>query len=381
MSGWRYIAARLQGDGTEKLLHPDLQLRDVSFTDVLTGASAFSATISPADPSLMVPAIDGLPLLEEWSTAIFLEEDDVIRGGVILTSSTRTGPVLELSGLGFTGIIKNQPYSGTGKFFVKTDPIDIARYIWDAWQGLPGGNIGMTMDRTTKAGVLIGTVLKQAEFDTQAGPVSFESGPVKLNDYETNDLGGMIDQFAADYGFDYHESHAWNAAGTGFTHKLDFGVPRIGTRRTDLRFTVGVNVFTPPSETTEADAYYSAVLTRGAGDGASMKRKLIPRAGERRLRRVLVVEDNKLKTDAAVAARGNAILPLVTGRADISELTIKDHPDAPFGTWVVGDEIEVFTESEWGTGSTWVRIVSNQVKPQDPNVVSVSVVRADKIAA
>jgi len=376
---WRYLASRLHGDGTETLLHPDLPLRDVAITNVLSGPNALTATITPAALSLLGNAVDGLPLFEEWSTVLYAEEDNVLRGAGILTNSGISGPALSLSCLGFIGALKGQPYEGA-RFFVETEVLDIVRHVIDHWQGMPGGNLGLVLDRATRTGKKIGTKLDQVEFDTQNGPVSFEAGPYKLADYMTDDLAGAIDSLATDYDFDYRETHAWSGAGDNITHRIDFGAPRIGTRRKDIRFVVGENVWVPPSTEVPLDAYASGVLVRGAGDGPTMKRKMIPRSGERRLRRITIVEDKNLKSDAAVAQRGNALLPLLTGQSDITELTVADHDHAPLGSWVEGDEVEALTYDEWtGDGAMWLRILSTTIKPEEAGVATVAVMRADKI--
>jgi hypothetical protein len=291
---WRYLAYRLNGDGTETQLDPELPLTDVSLSRTVSGANAMSAKLRPALARLLGP--DGMPIIKQWSTAIYAEESGQIRHGCIVSGIQKSGSNLDITGIGFTGAISGQPYEGS-TFFVETDPLDIARHIWDHWQSFPGGNLGIQLDRKTKVGKLIGTVLKQVEFDTQNGPVSFEAGPYKLNEWETDDLGGKFTGLASDHGFDYEERHAWS--GENVEHFIDFAAPRMGTRRTDLRFVVGENVLIPPSEDANEEAYASAILVRGAGTGATMKRALVPRAGEKRLRRIKIHTDNTLKTNVA----------------------------------------------------------------------------------
>jgi len=376
MAEWRYIASRLNGDGTEEIIDPDLPLLGPAFTKVFSGPDGMTARIDPAVARLI--GSDGMPILEEWSTAIYAEESGVIRHGTILTNTQKRGSELSLTGVGFTAAIKDQPYAGS-TFFVQAEVLDIVRHIWAHWQSQNGGNLGLIVDPSTVTGTKIGTVLEQVEFDTASGPVSFEAGPYKLNEWQTDDLGGAIDKLATDHGFDYRESHSWNAAGDGFIHRLDFYVPRIGRRRDDLRFVVGENVVVQPTESTESEAYASAVLVRGAGEGPTMKRKLVPRAGERRLRRVAIFDDKQLKSDKAVLDRAGSILPQLTGRADVAEIEIREHDHAPIGSWTEGDEIEVFTDTEWGDTPMWLRILSTTYRPDDPNVAQVAVMRADKV--
>ncbi len=85
--GWRYLAQRLTRDGSSgPWLDNELPLTDVSFTDVLSGPTQLTATITPELTRLV--AADGKPLLDEWGTAIYAEADGEIRAAAILVSST-----------------------------------------------------------------------------------------------------------------------------------------------------------------------------------------------------------------------------------------------------------------------------------------------------
>ena len=378
MAEWRYIARRLNGDGTSTLIHPDLPLSGVTLTKVLSGPDGHTSRISPAFRSLL--GDDGQPLLQRHSTAIFAEQDNSIRHGCILTSTSRVGSELSLTGVGFSGYPKNKPYQGD-TFFVETDPLDIVRHIWTHLQGRPRGNIGMQVG-ATKVGRLIGTKLTQAEFDTTAGPVSFESGPYKLNWFETDDLGGNIDTLATEQDFDYVESHSWNAAGTDVDHFLRFGVPRIGRRRDDLRFVVGENVVVPPSEEFAEESYASEVVVRGAGEGRTMIRGYAARTEETRLARPVVIEDKSIKSVTAANKRAQAELAMRTGAPEITEIAVIDkRGHAPIGSWAEGDDIELVNEGEWGDSTAWYRILSTTITPEDLSAARLAVVRADMIPA
>ena len=238
----------------------------------------------------------------------------------------------------------------------------------------------MVLDRTTKTGKKIGQELAQVEFDTQAGPVSFESGPYKLNEWETDDLGGKFDALATDQGFDYYESHSKRADGS-VQHNLDFYVPRRGTRRNDLRFVTGENVLEPPDDEFAEDTYARGVLVLGAGEGRTMKRRFVWRDGETRLRRIATLSDKTIKSDTDAYSRGRALLPQYAGAPQISELNVVDHDNARIGSWVEGDEILYEQYGDWGSAATWVRVLSTTYSPDNLSVARLAVVPADTIAA
>lgn len=377
MAEWRYLAYRLNGDGTETLLDPDLPLQGVSLTRVLSGPDGHQSKIAPAVARLVGP--DGQPIIKRWSTAIYAEEDNQIRHGCIVSDVGKAGSELSVTGVGFSGYAKNKIYQGD-KFFVQEDPLDIVRHIWTYLQGRPRGNIGLVLDND-KQGTLIGTVLRQAQFDSINGPASFEAGPYKLNFWETDDLGGRIDDLATTYPFDYSESHAWNADQSAVTHRLSFGVPRIGRRRDDLRFVVGENVLTPPPETIASASYASEVIVRGAGEGRLMVRGFASR-DDGLLAVPVVVEDKEVKSVAAANKRAQAELAMRSGKPEITEIVVQERPGYPgLGSWVEGDDILLYNDTEWGDSQDYYRVLSTTITPEDLSAARLAVVRADMIPA
>lgn len=374
---WRYHARRLNGDGTSTLIDPDLPLQGVSLTKVLSGPDGHTSRITPAVARLIMD--DGQPLIKRHSTAIFAERDDAIVHGCIVSDITRQGAELGITGIGFSGYAKGKIYQGD-KFFVQTDPLDIVRHIWDYLQSRKRGNLGLVLD-DTKQGTLIGTTLRQVQFDSINGPASFEAGPYKLNFWETDDLGGRIDDLATAYPFDYKESHAWNADGSDVIHRLHFAVPRFGKRRPDLRFVVGENVLTPPSETISATSYASEVIVRGAGEGRLMVLGHATR-DDGLLATPVVIEDKNIKSVAEANKRAAAELAMRTGKPEISEIIVQERPGYPgLGSWIEGDDIELVNDGEWGSSVDWYRVLSTTISPEDLSVAKLAVVRADMIPA
>lgn len=377
--GWRYFATRLHGDGTEELLDPDLPLEDVTVEDVLSGQNALSGSIEPSYARLIH---DGQPLLDEWSTAIYAENDGDIRGGGILLSSGFSGPSWTLETVGFTGYAQDLPYTGSGYKGIEVDPIDVMRVIWDHIQSQTGGNIGLTFDQTDTGGkVSIGTTLKQVEFDSKSGPVSFESGPYKLNWYTNHDLAGDIDDLANETPFDYHERHFWD--GDTIRHHVDIGYPALGRRRNELRFVHGVNIFTPVTTDRDGTQYASGTMVLGAGEGASMIKSIQEPASRPggRLRRIAVVVDDSIRSRSKAATRAKAENQWRARLADVESIVVQDHPNAPLGAVKVGDEIRLEGRGEWVDLDMWVRVLGIAFQPENGNIAEYTVARTDKLAS
>lgn len=377
--GWRYFATRLNGDGTETLLDPDLPLESVTIEDVLSGHNALSGEIEPAYSRLLGP--DGEPILREYSTAIYAENDGVVRGGGIITASAFTGPNWEIEATGFTGYAIDMPWVARGYKGIRVDPIDMVRVIWDHIQSMPGGNIGLEFDSTDTGGKeSIGTELKQVEFDTQEGPVSFEAGPYKLNWYSNHDLAGDIDDLASDTPFDYHERHYWDAEGN-LRHHVDIGYKKLGRRRNDLRFTYGVNVFESPSVDRDGALYASGTMVLGAGEGAAMIRSIrepATRPGNR-LRRVAVVVDDTIKSKKKARRRADAENQWRARLDDVGSIIVRDHPNAPMGAVSVGDEIRIEGRGDWVDIDMWVRVLAIAMQPESSDMAEYTIARTDKL--
>jgi hypothetical protein len=376
--GWRYFATRLNGNGTETVLDMDLPLEDVTIEDVLSGHNSISGKISPVYARLL--AADGEPLLREWSTAIYAENDGDIRGGAILTNSGFDGPEWSLEATGFTGYAQDMPYVGSGYKGMYVDPLDCVRVIWDHIQGQPGGNIGLELDDTL-SGESIGTEVKVVKFNTPSGVVEFESGPYKLNWYTNHDLAGDVDSLARETPFDYLEKHSWNADGT-IKHFMQIGYPRIGNKRNDLRFVHGVNIFDPVSFDRDGSLYASGTMVLGAGDGAAMIKaiKEPPSRPGNRLRRVAVVVDDTIRSMKKANARADAENQWRRNLDELDRVIVRDHPNARLGAAKVGDEIRIEGQGDWVGIDAWFRILSIAYQPANGNVAEYSIARTDKLS-
>jgi hypothetical protein len=377
MAGWRYLAQRLTGSGAGEFLDFELPLSNVEITRELSGPSRLTATITPEIGRLR--GADGRLILEEWGSAIFPEADDQIRGGFILVHSEMRGPEWRVDCIGYAGYPQGMPYTES-IFFVEADPMDIARHIWSHLQAQPGGNLAVVLDET-KSPVRIGERLEQVEFDTQAGPVSFEAGPYKLAWYQTDDLGKNFDDLAAETPFEYDEEHSWAANGsTQIDHRIRLYYPRKGRRRGDLRFAVGENIHVVPTLERDGDDYANEVLALGAGEGRDMLRASVA-APDGRLRRVAVVTDKSARSERA--ARDVAAIELAgrQGLDDIRELVVSDHPHAPLGTFDTGDDILVVGDLGWTDVEMWVRVLSISMRPERPFEARVGVARVDAVTA
>ena len=491
MGNWRYIASRLNGDGTETFLSYDVPLSGGQTTTALSGPGGINGTITPEIAALQDEY--GRPILEPWSTAIYAEVDGQIRGGAILSGFEEKGPDLALDCVSFAGYPGGMPYTGRDSH-TSIDPLDVVRNLWAHLQQAARGNIGMEIGEGSTQ-IRIGkpdspeyaaaaaaddaaqTVKDQAEADYDAAKaqadldkaLAFEAAGVVLTSsskiiqqptapsggnavvdnlwidsdtnvlhvytgawvagnqaalasaqqaaaskaaqdsaaavrtqaraaasatssarseladgqaepyvlsYEkTHDIGKEIEDLSIETPFDYREVHWWD--GDIIRHRLEFGYPAIRARRHDLRFVVGENVALAPDLDYDGDAYASEVMVLGAGTGVQMVRGDAHRPTTR-LRRVAVVEDKTITTvERARAIAANTVAQR-SGEADITEITVWDHPHAPIGSVQVGDEILINTRQGWTSElHLWCRVLTVTITPEK-GVSRLQVARVEK---
>lgn len=371
--GWRYIASRLNGDGTETFLSWDVPLQNAAVVDDLSGPGGITGNISPELAALQT--LEGDPIFVPWSTAIYAEADGQIRGGGILSELTEEGPKLSLDCIGFSGYLQGQPYASEFSQ-VGVDPLDVARHLWAHKQGTRGGNLGLVLDPLNSP-IRVGTAEKSTEVTTGAGEDTASTpGPYTLNWWSTHNMGAEFDKLAAETPFDYRVVHEW--AGETIAHRMRLGYPTLGRRQHGLRFMVGENVFVIPKIQYSGGAYASEAIVLGAGEGRKMIRGTESTAPGR-LHRAVVVEDKSLTSNQAAKKAALAEVHARLGDSDIDELVVHDHPHAALGTFSAGDEIRVDTRPGWSSSlSLWVRILSIKTEP-DLNKCTLTVARVEKV--
>lgn len=351
---WRYLAVRLNGDGTSDLLHPDLPLSGVRVRQVLSGPPTLSGFIQPTEPSLMGP--DG-SILRAWSTAIYAECDGQIRGGGVLAMEPElTDQGLTLEGVGLSAYPNEMPWTAAERQYLDADPAVVIAEVWAHLLSQPGGNTGLSLS-VEPTSVRVGS----------------EEEPLSLSWWETHDLSMVLNDMAVASSLDYYESMAWTQDDQ-VQHRLRYA-RSIGRRRHDLRFVLGENIEIPPSFSGPEASYASHVIALGAGEGATMLRAERSAPSDR-LRRVAVVPNKALTHSRQVAELADQELAARSFPWEVQSVRAADHGNAPVGSFEPGDEIFVDAGSGWSEGlSDWHRIVAIEVSPESPEAIELSLVR------
>lgn len=357
MARWRYWT---EDALTGIQLHPALPLTGVEFTRELNGPGSFQGTLAPrflnSNPGVVEPG----------RTLIYVEADGRLRWGGIVWDTVMDDGEYRVEAAGWSSYLHKR-HDLHGELdargpYTYGDPCQIIRDIWAYAQEQPDGDLGVTVDATNSS----------AKAGTPAEPWHSYW-------YETPVLGGLVDDLVGEDGSpDYVDDCEYQTNGT-VARRVRLGWPRVGARRTDISFKAGVNIVGPVPIQRSGDEYANTIIATGSGEGTARRFAVDSvRDGGLRLETVLPLPDVNGTDVLGRRARAERERLMVMGT--VRDLTIRHHPNAPLGSWQVGDDVMVQARSEWGMWSGWSRIVADSIRPggdSGEDQIVLSVVRAD----
>lgn len=354
---WRIIAQRVL---TGEFLSWDVPLGGATTSRALSGPGGVFGKI---DRELFnAVADDGLPLFDEWSTALYAEEQGQIKAGGIISKIIDLGTTRTVEASGFAAYPRGIPYAANYLPNDFPDPTDVFKHVWEYVQDFPNGNLGVTVNSPETWMVLTNG-----------------SGPFTMRDFEYRDCGDTLDQLAQATPFDFLEQHSWGDDDhTVIDHRIEVAFPRLGRKRDDLRFADGENVVEFTHIEPRGDQYANDVYVYGRGQGSAMQRARSTAIDGRRLRRCAVVslsahgDTGYLKKRAAEERAARNL------NVDIPELRVKDHPNARITAINPGDDILFEADLPWrGYVRTWLRVLSVDEVGEFPGQAVLKTQRSD----
>jgi hypothetical protein len=374
-AGLRFIARDILSgavaDWDLPLIHPEI-------TYALSGPTMIRATIAPENLSIVEERVDA------WATWIDVEEDGIIRASGICQPIAIDGDTLSIEAIGVVGYPAGLPFLGELSE-TQFETLDAVRAIWSHLLSFPDAlplNVELSRNVT---GVLLGERARQdveddgtPKVDGNGDPVMLDEKPYALSWYSDVDCGREIEALATACPFDFTENPVWNADRSAVIHRIELGFPRAGTRRDDLRFVLDENLVKAFVVRESPGTYASQVVVRGRGEGRDGVRGQAGVRSVRRLRRVVVVTDKNVPdTERAIAlaadelARRQSVLT-------VGEIVVHDwHPNAPIGSYVVGDDITVQAPISYlGDVSLTHRITAYTWTPDD-GLVTLTLARSE----
>jgi len=356
----------LQRVRTGEWLTRDLPVRGGGQVAALSGPGQISGTVEGTVAGQLVR--DGLPLLDEWSTAIYADDGSTLRGGIVQNTSYLADGTVSFTAPGFCSYATGIPWtshplpSGSGSLdptipletiYAVLDgqyrnPIRIFRAIWLYIQAQPRSNIGLEVDD-------VGGWHGQLSVRQGDLTIGTAQEPYGISWWANLDLGADLNALAANTPFDYYEMHTWNADKTAVNHRLKIGTYRLGTARSDLRFVLGENLAAPVEF--ESGDYANELHGIGKGNGAASVR-VVTSTDDGKLRRPRTFTD-KTSTRERIQSQINAQLVKMLDPVEVSQVIVREHPNAPIAVLTPGDDILVQARHRGRPkGNEWVRILS-----------------------
>ena len=163
-------------------------------------------------------------------------------------------------------------------------------------------------------------------------------------------------------------------------HHIRLGYPRIGNRRSDLRFVVGENIKVIPTVERDGTRYANEILFLGAGEGSAQVMARAFRRDDNKVRRVAVVVDPAVQDQVMAQNRANSELAIRYAVEDVTDIVLMDHPHAPMGSVELGDEILLEGETGWADLEMWCRVIGRTLNPDTGNAMVLTVIRSDRLA-
>lgn len=313
----RVIAQRIL---TGQIIDRDVQIKQPVSTRELNGPGGIVGVVNPELRQAI--ALDGLPILDEWSTALYYEQDGQIRGGGIIQNLEWQGPVMTVTAPGFCSYANDCPIE---KHYTPTafeDPVKVFKKLWTYVQSFPNSNIGLHV----------------------TGPATYlrlgdGQGPYNIKRWENRDAGQELENIATVARFDFVEKHKWiDTAHTQVGHELQVGFPRIGRLRDDLSLVQGENIISRSVIALDGVRYANRVRVLGNGEGAAQIVGTASRNDTLKLRRTAVIDRPAGRQGLVNRYVANELRAREMAY-DISEVVIRDHPNAPIGAINPGDDI------------------------------------------
>jgi len=345
-------------------VHGNIVARDVVGQEVkinraLSGPSEISMKLHPKEPSIQQLSGAGPIQLKPWGHWIHALKynqfgEEVFIASCIMEPSEiepETG-ILNLRAKGFTNYAKGIPWLQNWNP-IAVDPFEIMDRIWKHIQSYHNAALGVSV-YPASSGTLM---LPGWSFNNEQFIQDFFAIFIRASD--KTDCGEYIEKLARDIPFDYVEESGWNENRTAIKKGIRLGYPSGGTKQHGLAFRRGENVTVAAPKLESEVEWMSDIIIDGFFPGKTYS-ATISNYDPDRFRRVMNEMDLRIDSNERAAAWAKRKLTRRQFPYQYESLFIDPyHPNAPFGTFDVGDEILIEGNMPWvGEGiKQWHRIM------------------------
>lgn len=348
-------------------IHGNILARDVVpmepvVTRRLSGPAEITMKLHPKEPSIQLPNSQGPIQFKPWGHWVHalkegLDGKEHIRASCLVQPSDidpETG-VLSLRAEGFSNYLKGIPWLMNWNP-IAVDPGEIVEQIWNHVQHgsaagstpFVNGDLGVTvtnLDGSTPART--GTqMLPGFSFENEEFVQDFFA--IFIRAVDRNDCGDYVNKLARDIPFDYFEDTTWEGGTAPIKKFIRIAYPSGGVDQQGIIFRWGENVSAlTPKQPTEVN-WFSDITINGYFPGKVYSATLA-NADPDRYRRVMDEVDLHINSNERAAAWARRRLSRRQFPAAQFESIIIDpyHPNAPHGSYDVGDIVRIQGPVPW----------------------------------
>lgn len=339
---------------TNKILSRDLVVTQPQVMKNLSGPSRISFKIPQGEQIASAAGIKW----KNWGQWVITEiEIDGTRRifGAALVTDNKIDPgsgEMIIEATGFSHYPKGIPWLENFNP-IAVDPFEVVQRIWAHCQSYSNANLGVeVLPASSNTQMLPG-------YGFDGSILVFNFFAIFIRAVDFSDCGGQITALSRDIPFDYFEEATWNPERTEVTKVLRLAYPFGGLKQDYLRFRLGENVI-QAEKAEEIDIEpVSDVIIRGWLPGKAYSSRL-QNFDSTRLRRTVMEEDARIDSTERAAAWAKRKLTRRNVPVYWSKIIVDpNHPNAPYGSWDVGDTIFVEGEYPWvGKIAEWHRVMS-----------------------
>ena len=356
---------------TNNVLTRDLVVKEPKVTVNLSAPSSVSFSIDQGQQYGSSFGINwknwGQWIIPELATDQF---GKIVLGAQLVTHNQidpKTGD-LQIDATGFLGYPKGIPWLENFNP-IAVDPAEVIQRIWAQIQSYTNAQLGVDVVPSST-----GTqMLPGYGFDGNILSFDFFAMFIRASDFV--DAGDQMFALARDLPLDLFEEASWNNDRSAINKQVRIAYPLGGLQQDYLSFRLGENVINCELADELEIEPVSDIIIRSWLPGKVYSSQLA-NSDPTRVRRVAMEEDASINSSERAAAWGHRKLTRRNIPTSFQKITIDpNHPNAPFGSFGVGDSIFIEAPNfPWkGDIKQWHRVTSITVSEESLMEIGVKV--------
>lgn len=351
---------------TNRILTRDLIVKEPEVEVNLSGPSIISFKVDQGQRFESAAGIN----FKSWGQWIISEITTDQFGGICMGAQMLTKAIpdpktgdLQIEGQGFLGYPKDLPWLENYNP-IAVDPAEVIQRIWAHIQSYVNANLGVDVQPAST-----GTQMLPG-FGFDGNILNFDFWALFIRAVDFQDCGDQIMQLARDLPLDLFEDVSWNADRTEVNKTCRIAYPYGGVRQDNLAFRLGENVIDAELADELEIEPVSDVIIRSWIPGRTYS-SILTNADMTRARRTIMEEAVNISNTERAAAWAKRKLTRRNIPTSFQKITIDpNHPNAPFGSWWIGDSIFIQARDyPWhGQVEEWHRITSIKYKDGQPTM-------------